>query len=462
MENETSLLDVSILAKSINGFIVGNDSLIFTSVTTDSRSVSTNSLFVPLIGEVQNGHKYIPQAIEKGASIIFIAEEEFNLNKDNYSQLASKNKVAFIVVKNTLKALQAAACCYLKQFPSLIKIGITGSCGKTTTKEILGSILSEKYSVLMNEGNFNSETGMPLSAFRVRKNHQIGIFEMGMNHPYEISDLANVLYPDYAIITNIGTAHIGILGSQDNIAAEKKRIFQNFTEKCKGFIHQADKYNSFLKENVKGQIIDFGKDAQNYISNFSDNGLDGISFYYEGLKSNLYLTGKHNFSNALSSIALARELGLSKEQIVNGIAKVKPLFGRNQILKGKKTIIQDCYNANPDSMATSIEFCDSLPNTSRKIYVLADMLELGEESLKEHTKIVNKAISSNAYMVLFFGNEMKKAFDNCKNTDKLVMASSSIEEISQKLKSVIQDGDLILLKGSRGMSLERLTPVIEG
>ena len=249
METNT-LLSFENLIDAVGGSLIGSksSSFCFSSAAIDSRKCVKNSLFVPLIGSVQNGHIYIRQALESGASVVFVANSELSENKANFENLAKEFNATFIAVENTMTALQKAAKRYVEQFPSLIKIGVTGSSGKTTTKEIIASVLSQKYSVVTNEGNLNSETGLPLSVFKIRAEHEVGIFEMGMNRRGEISEIASVLFPSIAVITNIGTAHIGILGTQDAIAEEKKMIFSNFSENCIGFVPENDKYASFLQK----------------------------------------------------------------------------------------------------------------------------------------------------------------------------------------------------------------------
>ena len=185
-EIKESLMTADEVLDSMYGsFIVGEknkENFYFDSVVTDSRNVCKNSLFVPLIGQSQNGHKYIPQAIEKGATVIFVAEQEYNLEKVRYNEMAAKNEfVCFVIVENTLTALQYTAAAYVEKFPYLIKVAVTGSSGKTTTKEMIVSVLKQKFNVVYTQGNFNSETGLPLSVFNIRKEHEVGVFEMGMN-----------------------------------------------------------------------------------------------------------------------------------------------------------------------------------------------------------------------------------------------------------------------------------------
>ncbi|MCR4790660.1 MAG: UDP-N-acetylmuramoyl-tripeptide--D-alanyl-D-alanine ligase, partial [Treponemataceae bacterium] len=359
-----------------------SEELCFSGLATDSRKVKEDYLFFPLVGQ-QDGHKFIDSAISNGASCVFVNEFYADTHRDEIKKIISQN-VTVISVSHTMYALQALAGLYVSKFPDLIKVGVTGSSGKTTTKEIAVKVLSQKYSVIYNEGNLNSETGLPLSVFNIRKNHQLGIFEMGMNRKGEIAELASVLKPSYGIITNIGSAHIGILGSRQNIAAEKKEIFRFFNSNCRGYIPADDDFVDFLS-NSKGEIKKYSFDQ---ISDIQDLGLKGSSFVFEGEKINFPLCGKYNLKNCLGVIQLAKDLGLSAKEIKAGIESVQPLFGRNQIFEGNVTIVQDCYNANPDSMSASVDFFDSVKWEGKKVFVLGSMLELGDESEEEHKKIV--------------------------------------------------------------------------
>lgn len=465
-----SLLDFKTLLESVSGICISKNTcdIFFSSVATDSRAVEKNTLFIPLVGEKQNGHLFIGAALDKGASVIFVEQGEYNSKKSEYNSLSEKSSATFIITKNNLHALQSIATSYVKKFSGLIKVGVTGSSGKTTTKELLVALLSQKYSVIANEGNLNSETGLPLSVFKIRKKHEIGVFEMGMNRVGEIQELANVLCPQFAVITNIGTAHIGILGSRQNIANEKKQIFSKFSGRETAFIPCNDDFCDFLSKNVNGSVVKYGTD-DDIVHFISDLGLDGTSFSVNGVLMTLPIPGSYNFMNACAAIKVALALGVSPEQIKTGIESIKPIFGRSQVLRGKYTIIQDCYNANPDSMEKSIEFCASLKNPERKILVLGDMLELGSDSEAEHSKIGAFVSSKNVFLTIFVGDEMHYAFESAKKTSlnkNIMYFSGKSDETIENVTSVIEKnaiaGDLILLKASRGIGLERLTKKISG
>ncbi|QTQ13725.1 UDP-N-acetylmuramoylalanyl-D-glutamate--2,6-diaminopimelate ligase [Treponema parvum] len=517
-----TLLTLDELLTAVAGYVVGRESgnAVFTSVVTDSRNVKTDSLFVPLIGEFQDGHKYIPQALEKGASVVFVAQSEYEKNKEYYEKLAKEgfskrcssscDFAVFICVKNTLDALQAAAKAYVKKFPKLVRIGITGSSGKTTTKELIVSLLKQKYRVVYSEGNFNSETGLPLSVFKIKGDEQIGIFEMGMNHRGEIENLTNILRPQYALITNTGTAHIGLLGSRRNIAEEKKKIFKYIGKDGAAFIPAVDDFVDFLAEGVCGEVVRFG--LGNYttdapcnsalsesagaavpdqsgasaagsglavsgksgapvppLKNITDLGIRGTKFDYRGVSIHLPLPGAYNLLNASAAIALAEKLELSPPQIKKGIESVAVMEGRNRVFdftfRGKKiTVFEDCYNANPDSVEKVLSLCLSVKGA--KCLVLGDMLELGQESSDAHAAVGKSCVkfaSEKDTKFIFVGPEMQKAAIAAEENgikDIRVFKSYTDEDIKTIVSDVVlrlPRDTFILLKGSHGIGLERVT-----
>lgn len=470
MSQAETLLTMEETLESTGGvFVLGDGNWHFSSVQTDSRLVEKDTLFVPLIGEFQDGHKYIPQAVEKGASCVFICLSNYEKNPAFFNEIHNSNpEVNFIAVENTLTALQKAAGKYVEKFPSLIKVAVTGSSGKTTTKEILAAVLARKYRVVTNKGNLNSETGLPLSVFNIRKEHEAGVFEMGMNRENEIGEISAVLKVHYAIVTNIGTAHIGLLGSRDNIAREKAKVFDHFDSQSTGVIPFDDDYAEFLEKQIRGKCIHYGKDTDS-VKFIADLGLKGTEFSVGKNIAVLKLPGKYNYKNALGAIALCQELGVSDSEIAQGINDLEPMFGRSQVIEDKYTIVQDCYNANPDSMEKSIEFVSSVTSGEKKIFVLGDMLELGADSEKEHEKTGIMAAESSADKVFFVGTEMENAYKAaCKKSsgDRFVYCSEKTDDalmtISLEIKKEFSEHSIVLIKASRGMGLERLTKFLCG
>lgn len=487
MNEETLLSKEETLNACSGNLIFGSGEFYFSSVETDSRNVKQGSFFVPLIGEFQDGHKFIPQAVENGATCVFVAEDVYQKNPEYFLDSWKKNQnVKYIAVKNTLTALQNIAEKYVSKFPNLIKLAITGSSGKTTSKEMLVSLLSQKYNVICNQGNFNSETGLPLSVFNIRKNHELGIFEMGMNRKNEISEISRVLKAQYALITNIGTAHIGILGSRQNIAEEKSNVFNYLSlykeknQNAVAFIPKDDDFCDFLSEKAKSfgaKIVYYGENSNSHISDVKDLGLKGTSFKIDGIQTLLSIPGKYNFKNILGAISVAEELGLTSVQIAKAVSSLKSMFGRSQVLEGKYLVIQDCYNANPDSMEKAVDFFSSISleslqecqeNQQKKVLVLGDMLELGKDSELEHKKLGEICSKSNADILIFVGNEIKTSYETVKSSNfkgKLFFFEGKSDETIEKLSNCIRKnaktGSCVLIKASRGLALERITKIIQ-
>jgi UDP-N-acetylmuramoyl-tripeptide--D-alanyl-D-alanine ligase len=442
----------------------------FSSVAIDSRTVRPGALFVALRGSVLDGHRFVEAAFEAGASAAIVAASALQNPDLALTKLAKKWNRVLIAVEDTLKALQNVAGTYLKQFSNLIRIGITGSSGKTTTKEIAAAIIGQEKSVVMNKGNLNSETGLPLSVFDVRPHHQVGIFEAGMNRPGEIAELAGVLDPSLALITNIGSAHIGILGSRQAIAEEKKKIFSQFTGENTALIPDSDDYRDFLAKGVNGRVVLYGPSSLGALSahgplgGIKDMGLHGTEIVWEGEAVRFGLPGKFNLANAFAAIALALEMRVTASSIRCGLESVKPLFGRGEILYGRVTVIRDCYNANPESVEEALDFCDSLEWSGRKIYVIGSMLELGDSSEKAHADLGRRLLSCKAGAVFLFGGEMQAAADIIKKEggDLLFLHTKDRDGLSLAVEGCVKSGDLVLLKGSRGCELETLTGMLLG
>jgi UDP-N-acetylmuramoyl-tripeptide--D-alanyl-D-alanine ligase len=456
------LMTISQLAKAVGGKRLCDfaPQKFFSSVATDSRNVLPGSLFIPLRGEFQDGHIYIPQAVKAGASVVIIDSTYAETEKKSLKALGKNSAVTFVQVENTLQALQDAARMYVSFFPDLLKIGITGSSGKTTTKEIAGSIFSKKYRVVLNEGNLNSETGLPLSVFKIRKEHEVGIFELGMNRRGEIAEIARVLSPSLALITNVGTAHIGILGTQRAIAEEKKAIFSFFGENCAGFIPEDDPWREYLSHTEAGSVFEFGPTQTIGYEGHTDLGIDGTRIRYEGLEINFPLPGSYNLKNALAGITLARFAGLSSAQIQAGLEDVKPLFGRTEVLRGDITVLLDCYNANPASMESAIEFSSNVSWKGKRIFILGSMLELGEESDAAHREICRFAAASRVDSIFLYGDDIIHA-GRCTEWGSIeIRFFSDIDALGSELIQTVHEGDLVLIKGSRGMALERILPAL--
>ena len=423
-----------------------------TQVHIDSRKVCAGSLFVALKGEALDGHVYVEDAFSAGAVAAMVDRAHYRDPIFRLAELARRYYTVLIVVENTLQGLQNAAAWYLSQFTNLIRIGITGSSGKTTTKEIAAAIVGSEKTVVMNEGNLNSETGLPLSVFSVQSRHEVGIFEMGMNRHNEINELAKILKPHIALVTNIGSAHCGIVGGSQHIALEKKSIFSYFSGSQTALIPQCEKYRDFLAEGVNGNIVFYDSP----FSNVEEKGIEGSKLFYKGSPVHFKMPGSFNIKNAASACAIAKAVSVSDEAIRYGLEHVKPLLGRAQVIAGPVTVICDCYNANPQSMSEAVKWCDNLAWTGKKIYVIGSMLELGVYSVVEHENIGRILTQCRADIICFFGEETKSALSIVQESSIPCFYSDSIDELKKILAKHAHKGDLLLLKGSRGCALERV------
>ncbi len=480
-----SLLTKEELLAAVKGTQLGSAVCSFNDVQTDSRNVCAEKpcMFVPLMGEFQNGHKYIEDVLAKKASVILMNKTEYESNKAHYDSLAAKySDVCFVLVENTLHALQDAAEAYVtKKCGNMILVSITGSSGKTTTKEMMVSVAKAHFGddgVAYTYGNLNSETGLPLSVFKIRGDEKIGIFEMGMNRVNEIGEISKVLKSRFGIITNIGTAHIGILGSQENIAIEKRKSLAYIPADGAAVVGADDPFADFCTEGVRGKVVKFGRNAaasESGVRFVEDKGLFGTDFELDGLPVHLPLSGNYNYLNALSVIACAKEIGIPSTDIKKGLESVAVLAGRMEVkecklLNGKKIIlIKDCYNANLDSMMKVIDFCGELKDVEKKIFVLADMKELGSESEKSHEEIGRRISEVRPELVYLVGPEMKVAVKVAADGQGSISVKWFNESNDKNFKAIADDinlhagdKDVILLKGSHSMQLEKLVPLLCG
>ncbi|MDR3343871.1 MAG: UDP-N-acetylmuramoyl-tripeptide--D-alanyl-D-alanine ligase [Treponema sp.] len=466
-----ALMDNTVLMKAVDLpdalggqllFYGQNEDAGFSSVSIDSRMVLPGTLFVALNGAAQDGHRYVKAAFKAGAAMAMVARSRVEDPAWELVTAAQEHQGILLVVEDTLKGLQDAARVYLAQFPRLLRIGITGSSGKTTTKEIAAAMIGNEKAVVMNPGNLNSETGLPLSVFMVRAAHEVGIFEMGMNRNGELGELARILKPHLALITNIGSAHIGILGSKEAIAQEKKTVFSEFSGNETALIPEDDAYRDFLAARVKGRVRYYGLSSCGALGPVIDQGLGGTDLMWDRVPVHFGLPGKHNLRNALAAAAIAQEVPVSSGAIRAGLASVRPLFGRSEILHGPVTVIRDCYNANPESLGEAIAWCDGLEWPGRRIYVIGAMLELGSATGEAHAQLGRVLRASKADMVCLFGAETQAAVAVLEGSLRKISCfhTDSIKNLSRFLADYIRPGDLVLLKGSRGCALEQLTMVL--
>lgn len=453
-------ISVKEILEVTNGRLVYGDlNEICENFAKDTKSIKKDDVFVGFKGENKDGGIYYKQAFEAGAKGCIINEniiEEFEQYEGKF----------IIVVADTIKAIQKIASLKRDKY-NIPVIAITGSVGKTSTKDIIASVVSKKYKVLKTQGNMNNHIGLPMTILGL-KDHSAMVVEMGMNHLGEIKTLTKIAKPTIAVITNVGTAHIGNLGSRENILKAKLEIIEGLTKEGKLIINNdndmlhnwLEKYNKLCDVITYGIINESNQMAEDI--SYSEN--ESVYMLKNGQKETqvkVPIGGEAFVYNSLAAICVGMELGISIEEIKNGILDFELTKMRLDICKSKRgyTIIDDCYNANYDSMKAALEY---LRNTraSRKIAVLGDMLELGEYSKELHNKVGNEVANSKVDILISVGNEAeeiaraaaKKGIETyCFNNNK-----SAIE----KLKDILRKDDVVLVKASNSMKFKEIVEEI--
>lgn len=447
------LKDIELMAKGY-GLDEKFYDLIISGVSTDTRTIKEGQLFVPIKGEKFNGHDFIYKAIENGAIAALWCKDEELPNVE----------IPLILVDDTLRAIQELAKEYRNQL-SIKVIGVTGTNGKTSTKDILGSILSTKYKTFKTVGNLNNYLGVPLTILSLDEDVEIAVVEMGMSSLGEIEVLTNIATPDAAIITNIGDAHLEELKTRENVMKAKLEIVKGLKEDGI-FVFNGD--DELLREevrklNLKQKIITFGENTNNdYIAKLISIDNNGINFTVENMSSiNLFLPmlGVHQMLNATAAIAVSRHFGLDFNLIKSGLSSVNLTKMRSQLTKGKGfDILNDSYNANPTSTKAAINTVYSLKGYNQKIIVFGDMLELGDKEIDMHKEIAYHIDFDKIDYLFTIGDLAKYTAKELskKNSDK-VFAFSGKKELIKKLKEVLKENALILLKASRSLKLETIS-----
>jgi UDP-N-acetylmuramoyl-tripeptide--D-alanyl-D-alanine ligase len=432
-----------------------------TSVVIDSRKATDGSLFVALPGARTDGHEHVGDAVRRGARAVLVRSERA---ADAVARLRGAGPVAVAATPDTLAGLQGLARRHLAGLGGMTRIGVTGSAGKTTTKEAIGRILSQCGPTAVSAGNLNSESGLPLAILAAEPGQRYGVFELATDHPGEMATLAGILRPEVALITNIGTAHAEQLGSRDGIAAEKKQVFSRFEGRETGFVWDEDDYLDYLKKDVRAKVLSFGVRSTPGFGGSVDLGLDGTAIDWEGLRVHFPLFGRHNLLNALAAISVAVELGAGREAVRAGLEAVRPLFGRSQIVRGPFTLVFDGYNSNPESLAAVLDFVGGLAWSGRRIAVLGSMLELGAATERAHRDAARLACASRLDRIFLFGREMEAGETVCRDLcpSRLALWTAEIDRLIPAVRAEVRPGDLVLIKGSRGMELERLLEPLSG
>lgn len=450
------IIVLDILKKCNGKLLVGNKESICDNFKTDTRHIQTGDTFVGIKGENFDGNMLYEEAFFKGASTCIL--QCVNITKDKLEKYSDKN---IIIVQNTIDALGKLAK-YKRSLFDIPVIGITGSVGKTSTKDIIASVVSKKYNTLKTEGNLNSQVGLPLTILRLKKEHEAAVIEMGMNHKGEIEYLSNIAKPTISVITNVGSSHIGNLGSRENILKAKLEILTGMN-KDGIFIYNNDNDMLFNNKELfeKYKNVNFGIDNESDIMANNISILQDKSIFDAKFNNNIHtiivpISGKHFVYNSLCATAVGLQLNISIQAISDGIKEFSLTKNRMEIknFNNNISVINDSYNASYDSMKAALEFLGGFKDKT-KIAVLGDMLELGEYSDEIHFNVGKCVYENNIDILITVGDNSKKIAEGAKKRGMLkenIKCVDSKKEALDILKKSIFSNLTILLKASNSMN----------
>ncbi len=448
------MMSAKALNRVLNGILTGPEDQSFSRVTIDSRQVQKNDLFVAIIGEKKDGHDYIDQARERGAAG-FLVSRDISPGADCFA----------VKVEDTLEGLQTLAAHWRDLYDPLI-IGITGSNGKTTTKDLVASVLSRSRPTLKTPGNLNNQYGLPLALLQLGSEDEVAVLEMGMNSPGEIALLSSIARPDIGILTNIGPAHLEFLQDLEGVARAKNELVEALPEDGVLIFNGDDPYVVGLAENYPGTRISFGFEDRNQIRGEEIKKLGynhialGVTIADKFQLFRVPLVGKHNAYNALAAIAVGWHLGISKTSIGEGLLQVELSGNRMEIQMMDKgyLLINDSYNANPTSMRYALDIVQEIGG-DRKIALLGDMLELGAGSERLHRELGQYIADMNLDLLLTRGpggHLIGRGARDRGMPSRRIIDLENNQEAVKFLKKSLRSKDTVLIKGSRGLKMEEI------
>lgn len=427
--------------------------VIVSAVCTDTRDLANGSLFVALRGENFDGHAFAADAAQKGAACLMLDElPEFNGDLE----------VPVVLVKDTLLGLQRLAKWYRQQLDVKV-IGVTGSNGKTSTKDFTASVLAQRFKVNATKGNLNNHIGLPLSVLSTEETDQVCVWEMGMNHPGEIAPLCEIASPDMGIITNIGTAHIEFLGTREGIAEEKAALARALPEQGTLIVTASCDFVDYLIERTRAKVVVAGNCRGAVRAEELKITESGSSFNLsidsqEEIPVELSVSGKHMVNNALLAAAAGYTLGMSSTEIAAGLNAATLTSGRlRKYVSHGITVIDDTYNANPDSVAAAIETLADLPvnNGARRVVVLGMMAELGVHADAEHRRI-GRLAAEKELKVVSVGSDAESIYQGASEVADTALKFDDVDSAAAWLKNYCKEGDSVLFKGSRMAGMENV------
>lgn len=453
-------MNIRELTLACNGIqILGNEDDTVEGIVIDSRNANSKNAFVAIIGENLDGHRFIGSAYENGCRTFIVSDETMELP-------FNKNVVNVILVKDTQLAMGYIGTYYKEKF-NIPYVGVTGSVGKTTTRDMIYSALTGKFNAHKNVGNLNNHLGVPLTLFELNKNHECAVIEMGMSHFKEIEYLADMVHPQIGVISNIGLSHVENLGSQEGILQAKLEITKNFNKDNTLIVNGDDNLLKTLRGkdlNYKLKTFGFNQDNDIYCVDYSmtrnsisfDCNIDGAIEKFE-----VPTVGEHNILNAMSAILVGLELGLTLDEIRYGLNTYTATGMRLDIVESNKyTVINDCYNASPDSMKSALKVLNTFD--TRKVAILGDMFEMGDMAELGHRQ-VGPSVVENADILITIGKDSKFIGDESislgfdKNN---AFHFNKKEDLFENLDSILKDKDAVLVKASRGMKLEEVVDAL--
>ena len=438
--------------------LLGNPDEILTGLSTDTRKIKKGELFLAIKGEKFDGHSFILDAVAKGAGGVLV--QEGGITNANFKL----PDVSFISVSDSIKAFGDIGNFHRSRF-SIPVISITGSNGKTTTKEMLSAILSKKFNALKSFGTENNNIGVPLTLMRLTGEHGIAVLEMGANHLGEIKRLSEIARPAIAIITNIGPSHLEYLEDLDTVFKAKAEILEHMGPGAKLILNADDEYLRTIKTSLKITWFGFDKKADFYADKINLEP-DGISFRLNGeWDISLGVLGRHNIYNALAAIACAWDFGISIDDIKPALKEFKVPNMRMEVKRfGGIKIINDTYNANPQSMKQAIEALRDMVTDGRKILIAGDMLELGTFSGRFHHLVGKQAAESGFDLIVAVGKlaeHISAGAQEAGMSQRKIKLCAVTKEAREKVATLIKKGDTILVKGSRAMRMEEIVGDLE-
>lgn len=421
----------------------------------DSRTVETGQLFFAVKGERLNGHDYVEQALAQGASAAVVA-------RDQLGRYPVKERL--LVVEDTLVALQNLATAVRRLWGKPL-IAVTGSAGKTTTKEAIAHVLATRFRVLKSEGNFNNHFGLPLMLLKVEPEHDLAVIEIGMSHAGEIRALAKIAQPEVGVVTNVAPVHLEFFDSLADIARAKYELIESLPANGTAIVNADDEYVSRFGRGFKGKVVSYGTHEMANVraENMEAKGIEGIEFDVvigtERQHATLPLVGQHNVLNALAAVSVGVERGMKLVEAVGALATMAPAEKRGRVLQvGNITVINDCYNSNPKALKAMVDALAGMP-AKRRVVLAGEMLELGPAGEEMHREAGQHIAENNVDVLLGVRGLAQTMVEAATHRGIRAEFVASSDEAGEWLAREVRDGDVILLKASRGVKLEKALDV---